>query len=151
MRFANLAGRLTLVLDDGRGADVERLSAGEFGADPQAAFDRWGALLEWGAGLDLAHVDGAALDPARLGPPVPRPRQVFAIGLNYREHARETGADIPDRPVVFTKFASCLTGPVTGGGRGRTVDRLGGRARRRHGPRGEQRGRGPAPGTTWPA
>lgn len=113
MRLANLAGRLTLVRDDGLGVDVERLSSGVFGADPQAAFDRWDALLEWGAGLDLADVDGEAFDPAALGPPVPRPRQVFAIGLNYREHARETGAEIPDRPVVFTKFASCLTGPVT--------------------------------------
>ncbi len=113
MRLANLAGRLTLVLDDGLGADVERLSAGAFGADPQAAFERWDTLLAWGAELDLAAVDGEAFDPAELGPPVPRPRQVFAIGLNYREHARETGAAIPDRPVVFTKFASCLTGPVT--------------------------------------
>lgn len=113
MRLANLAGRLTLVLDDGLGADVERLSAGAFGADPQAVFDRWDAFLEWGAGLERADVVGEAFDPAALGPPVPRPRQVFAIGLNYREHARETGAPIPDRPVVFTKFASCLTGPVT--------------------------------------
>ena len=113
MRLANLAGRLTLVLDDGRGADVEALSAGAFDADPQAVFGRWGEFLRWASGLDLTDVAGEAFDPAALGPPVPRPRQVFAIGLNYREHARETGAPIPDRPVVFTKFASCLTGPVT--------------------------------------
>ena len=113
MRLANLAGRLTLVLDDGRGADVEALSAGAFDADPQAVFGRWGEFLRWASGLDLADVAGEAFDPAALGPPVPRPRQVFAIGLNYRGHARETGAPIPDRPVVFTKFASCLTGPVT--------------------------------------
>ncbi len=113
MRLANLAGRLTLVLDDGLGADVERLSGGAFGADAHTVFGRWGAFLDWAAGLDLADVAGEAFDPAALGPPVPRPRQVFAIGLNYREHARETGAEIPDRPVVFTKFASCLTGPFT--------------------------------------
>lgn len=114
MRLANLAGRLTLVLGDTRGADVEALSSGAFGPDPQSALDRWDAFRAWARGLEpgsaVGHVD---LDPAELGPPVPRPRQVFAIGLNYREHARETGADIPDRPVVFTKFPSCLSGPVT--------------------------------------
>ena len=50
------------------------------------------------------------LDPATLGPCVPRPSQVFAIGLNYRDHARETGLPEPKQPMVFTKFASCLTG-----------------------------------------
>ena len=114
MRIANLAGRLTLVLEDGRGADVEHLSAGAFGPDPQSVFHGWGAFVAWAGALDDAAVEpDVVVDAARLGPPVPRPSQVFAIGLNYRAHARETGAPIPDRPVVFTKFASCLTGPVT--------------------------------------
>jgi 2-keto-4-pentenoate hydratase/2-oxohepta-3-ene-1,7-dioic acid hydratase in catechol pathway len=43
---------------------------------------------------------------------VPRPQKVFGIGLNYRAHAEETGAEIPPAPVVFTKFPSCLTGPT---------------------------------------
>jgi len=47
----------------------------------------------------------------RLGPCVPRPQQVFGIGLNYRDHAAEAGLDIPETPMVFTKFPSCLTGP----------------------------------------
>ena len=38
---------------------------------------------------------------------------MFAIGLNYREHAAETGHDVPTAPVVFTKFASSITGPVS--------------------------------------
>ncbi len=38
---------------------------------------------------------------------------MFAIGLNYRDHAAETGLDAPDAPPTFTKFASCLTGPET--------------------------------------
>jgi len=42
---------------------------------------------------------------------VPRPSQVFAIGLNYRAHIEETGGSVPDRPLTFTKFASCLAGP----------------------------------------
>ncbi|MEC3974468.1 fumarylacetoacetate hydrolase family protein [Amycolatopsis sp. H20-H5] len=48
-----------------------------------------------------------------LGAPAPRPRQVFAIGLNYREHAAESGMDLPTSPVVFTKFPSSITGPAS--------------------------------------
>ena len=39
------------------------------------------------------------------------PRQVFAIGLNYRSHAAETGATVPDVPATFTKFPAILAGP----------------------------------------
>jgi 2-keto-4-pentenoate hydratase/2-oxohepta-3-ene-1,7-dioic acid hydratase in catechol pathway len=42
---------------------------------------------------------------------VPRPAKVFAIGMNYREHAKEAGLEIPKSPVVFTKFPNCLVGP----------------------------------------
>jgi len=48
--------------------------------------------------------------PARLLPPVPTPEKVICIGLNYRDHAIETGADIPEEPVVFCKFTSALIG-----------------------------------------
>ncbi len=47
----------------------------------------------------------------RLHAPVPRPRQVFAIGVNYRDHAAEAGIDPPAEPMVFTKFPSAITGP----------------------------------------
>ena len=43
--------------------------------------------------------------------PVPRPGKVLAIGLNYRDHAQETSAEIPKRPVVFAKMPTCITGP----------------------------------------
>jgi 2-keto-4-pentenoate hydratase/2-oxohepta-3-ene-1,7-dioic acid hydratase in catechol pathway len=48
-----------------------------------------------------------------LWPPVPDPRQVFAVALNYAPHAAEAGDNTPDQPLVFTKFPSCLTGPVS--------------------------------------
>ncbi|MFM9025974.1 MAG: fumarylacetoacetate hydrolase family protein [Planctomycetaceae bacterium] len=48
---------------------------------------------------------------ARLGPPVARPRNVFAIGLNYTDHARETGAAIPGEPVLFMKATGAVCGP----------------------------------------
>lgn len=47
----------------------------------------------------------------RLGAPVARPRNVLAIGLNYRDHARETGAEIPAEPVLFMKASGTVCGP----------------------------------------
>ena len=65
-----------------------------------------------------------------LGAPVPRPRQVFAIGLNYAEHAAEAGYPPDAMPVTFTKFPSSIAGP-TRRRAARGARRLGGRARRR--------------------
>jgi 2-keto-4-pentenoate hydratase/2-oxohepta-3-ene-1,7-dioic acid hydratase in catechol pathway len=47
----------------------------------------------------------------RLGPPVARPGKVVGIGLNYTDHAAETGASIPEQPVVFLKASSSVGGP----------------------------------------
>jgi 2-keto-4-pentenoate hydratase/2-oxohepta-3-ene-1,7-dioic acid hydratase in catechol pathway len=47
----------------------------------------------------------------RLGIPVHGIRQVIAIGLNYTDHAKEAGLPIPQEPVMFTKWLSCLGGP----------------------------------------
>ena len=44
--------------------------------------------------------------------PIPQPRQVFGIGLNYRDHAGESGTPLPPAPLTFTKFPSCITGPT---------------------------------------
>lgn len=108
MRIANHAGRLTILTADG-GVDVETTSGGVFSPDPQAVYDRWEEFTEWAAHATLT--DTAPIDNDALGPPVPRPPQILAIGLNYREHAAESGMDLPEEPVVFAKFASCLTGP----------------------------------------
>jgi acylpyruvate hydrolase len=43
--------------------------------------------------------------------PVPRPGKIICIGLNYRDHAEESGMAIPKSPVIFSKFASCAMGP----------------------------------------
>ena len=113
MRIANLAGRLVLITPDGSGAlDVERSSAGRFGPAVQAVYDRWTEFTGWAAGADLSAAEPFAVED--LGAPAPAPRQVLAIGLNYAEHAAESGMAVPDAPtVMFTKWASCLTGPVT--------------------------------------
>ncbi len=47
----------------------------------------------------------------RLGPPICRPSKIICIGLNYRDHADESGAEVPREPVIFMKATSSLTGP----------------------------------------
>jgi len=51
------------------------------------------------------------VDSIRLCAPVPRPGKVFCIGLNYHDHARESGMDVPEAPLVFSKFSGCVIGP----------------------------------------
>jgi 2-keto-4-pentenoate hydratase/2-oxohepta-3-ene-1,7-dioic acid hydratase in catechol pathway len=106
---AEHSGRAVLCIDDGI-VDLERVSAGAFGPDPIAALARaeeLRALAERVAG----HEADAPFDPGALGPSVPRPQQVFAIGLNYHSHAAESGLAVPTSPMVFTKFSSSLAGP----------------------------------------
>ncbi|MHB8244494.1 MAG: fumarylacetoacetate hydrolase family protein [Acidimicrobiales bacterium] len=109
--LANVLGRATLLLEEG-GIDIETASDNQFAADPQALYERWDELLNW-----VAHFTP---DPDRVAPievaesellsPAPFPSQVFAIGLNYRDHVAETGKELPERLAVFTKFPTCLTG-----------------------------------------
>jgi 2,4-didehydro-3-deoxy-L-rhamnonate hydrolase len=47
----------------------------------------------------------------RVGAPIARPHQILCIGLNYRDHAAETGQDVPDEPILFTKSPNTLIGP----------------------------------------
>jgi len=51
------------------------------------------------------------LEDVQLLAPVPRPGKVICVGLNYRDHAEETGQAIPDEPVLFSKFANSVVGP----------------------------------------
>ncbi|GAB3608056.1 fumarylacetoacetate hydrolase family protein [Humibacter ginsengiterrae] len=107
MRIANLSGRLVLLSDD-RALDVEQASEGRFSSDPQAVYDRWREFVQWAGAQDASA--GAPFVARDLGPAVPRPPQVFAIGLNYASHAGESGLNIPENPMVFTKFVSSFTG-----------------------------------------
>ena len=109
MRVGNLAGRLVLITGH-TAVDVEKASYGEFGTDAQAVYARWDEFLAWARTADLS--GGDPFDPRDLGSPAPAPRQVLAIGLNYRAHAAESGLPEPDgEPPVFTKFPSCIVGP----------------------------------------
>jgi 2,4-didehydro-3-deoxy-L-rhamnonate hydrolase len=110
MKFANVSGRATLVID-GRAIDIEQASDGRIGSDPMVYAD----LSLHSALADLAaSVDPAAwpeLDMAALGAPVPRPPKGFGVALNYRSHALESNKDIPTEPHFFGKTENCVCGP----------------------------------------
>jgi 2-keto-4-pentenoate hydratase/2-oxohepta-3-ene-1,7-dioic acid hydratase in catechol pathway len=109
MRLGSVDGRAVLV-SGGQALDVATASRDALPADPVALLERWDDLVAWAPDPDWsASYDVTA---ERLGPPVPSPRQVFAIGLNYAPHAAEAGFTPPAQPMVFTKFPSCIVGPV---------------------------------------
>jgi 2-keto-4-pentenoate hydratase/2-oxohepta-3-ene-1,7-dioic acid hydratase in catechol pathway len=88
--------------------DVATASDGRFGPDPMDCYEQWDAFHAWASGAGPGTTE---LDESMLGCPVPRPRQVFAIGLNYRSHAEESGMAVPEVPATFTKFPASLAGP----------------------------------------
>ena len=110
MRLADHDGRATLLVEGG-GVDVATASDGRFGPDIQALYDDWAAFASFADGLVSGSPPVVEVDESRFGNPVPRPRQVFAIGLNYRAHAAESGVEVPTIPATFTKFPACLAGP----------------------------------------
>jgi 2-keto-4-pentenoate hydratase/2-oxohepta-3-ene-1,7-dioic acid hydratase in catechol pathway len=90
--------------------------AGEVRGDQVVAFTR-GTVLDRLASGDRTPADGEAhpLSEVTLLAPVPQPRAIFGIGLNYAAHAAETGAELPEAPMVFLKLPSSSvpgSGPV---------------------------------------
>ncbi|MFG6492972.1 fumarylacetoacetate hydrolase family protein [Microbacterium sp. P03] len=119
MKIANLDGRALLIPKGAAthtgAVDVQQASDGRFGPDPQTLFDDWPAFSRWAQEFEAtdaaASVARVPFDVEALDAPVPRPRQVFAIGLNYAEHAAEAGYPPDGMPVTFTKFPSSIVGP----------------------------------------
>ena len=67
--------------------------------------------LREAVGTRVAAGDVARFDGERIGAPIARPHQILCIGLNYRDHAAETGQAVPDEPILFTKSPNTLIGP----------------------------------------
>jgi 2-keto-4-pentenoate hydratase/2-oxohepta-3-ene-1,7-dioic acid hydratase in catechol pathway len=109
MRIATVDDRLCLGTDRGW-ADVAASSGGQFEADPQAVYERWAEFSRWASSYSPAA--GPSLVTGELGAPAPRPRQAFGAGLNYADHAGESGLELPAAPLIFAKYASCISGPA---------------------------------------
>lgn len=109
MFVASVQGRLTVFVD-GTSVDVADASQDRFSADIADIYPVWDEFREWGKEIGASGSGDVAEE--RLGPPSPHPSQVFAISLNYSDHAEEANLVIPDFPSVFTKFPSCIGGPA---------------------------------------
>lgn len=107
MKLANVNGRAALVIGD-QIADVASASDNRFGPDLASVYEQWDDFVAFAATVTAG---SAPLIEADLQNPAPMPRQVFAIGLNYRSHAEESGMALPTVPATFTKFPASLSGP----------------------------------------
>ena len=109
MRIGTIDDRPALISEHGY-CDIATASGGGFPADPIGLLDRWAEFRAWVA-EPAPRLDWAPYADGQVGPPVPRPRQVFALAVNYKDHAAEATAELPEYPIVFTKFPTCITGP----------------------------------------
>jgi 2-keto-4-pentenoate hydratase/2-oxohepta-3-ene-1,7-dioic acid hydratase in catechol pathway len=114
VKLANLNNRAVIVTTDGI-IDVATASSGAFSSATAKLLGRMEELERWYEEHNPPLTE--SLDPSTLqfndglGAVSPNPGQVFAIGLNYRAHAEEMGLELPQQPMVFTKFASSVCGP----------------------------------------
>jgi len=96
-------------------ADGRRVDASAVGGDYDEAFFESGGLERLRAWASRSAREVPALSAAmRLGSPVARPSKIVCIGLNYRDHAAESGMEIPREPVIFLKATTSLAGPNDG-------------------------------------
>ena len=93
-------------------SDGTRIDVSAFGEDYNERFfgsGGIGALRSW---LENKEPSCPRVDSAvRLGPPIARPSKIICIGLNYRDHAAESGMELPKEPVLFFKSTTALCGP----------------------------------------
>ncbi len=101
------AERVAVVHDDG----AARLLPASFG-DVDAKFWSDGRIEEIRAFLDTDPVEDRVAPTTRWGAPIAKPEKIVCIGLNYRDHANETGATIPTEPIIFMKAPNCVVGPT---------------------------------------
>lgn len=111
LRFGSIGGRAHAFFGDDRqpsAVDIER-SLG-LPSDPMQCIGHWDELR---SRLDeLANSSARQVDLSDLDCPIPRPSQLFAVGLNYRKHAEEMNSQTPSQPLIFAKFPSSLNSPT---------------------------------------
>jgi 2,4-didehydro-3-deoxy-L-rhamnonate hydrolase len=96
-----------VLLDDG-----VRLDVSAFARDYDEAFFAQGGVDGLRAWVSQHQVSAPRIPAGqRLGPPIRRPSKIVCIGLNFRDHAAESGMEIPREPVIFFKATTSLCGP----------------------------------------
>ena len=108
-KLANIEGRAALVEGENY-YDLETISNGKFNNDTSNALTNLVGLSELSEALSKSEPSGLLHD-IKIDAPKSAPKNCYAVGLNYRNHAEEAGMDIPSVPMVFTKHTTCLVGP----------------------------------------
>ena len=108
-KLGTVDGKAVLIKDD-HYFDVASLSDGAISSDSVEALKFQTELSELYETLSEKTATGN-LSEVELGNPVPKSPNCYAVGLNYRKHAEESGMDIPEVPMIFTKHTSCFVGP----------------------------------------
>jgi 2,4-diketo-3-deoxy-L-fuconate hydrolase len=92
--------------------DGTRLDVSSFGADYNEAFFESGGLGRLSQWLETNRAECPTFSPsARLGSCICRPSKIVCVGLNFRDHAAESGLELPKEPVLFFKSTTALNGP----------------------------------------
>ena len=93
-------------------ADGARVDCSAFGEDWNEAFFGGDGLTRLSAWLKTNQASAPRFSAsARLGSAIARPSKIICIGLNYSDHAKETGKELPAEPVLFFKATTALSGP----------------------------------------
>ena len=108
-KLANVGGKSALIHGNSY-YDINSISQGEITSDPSYILDSLDDLHDLSSKIDNFEPTGL-IENSLLGAPVTNSRNCFAVGLNYRAHAEESGMEIPPFPMVFTKHTSCIVGP----------------------------------------
>ena len=108
-KLGNIDGRSALVRNNDY-YDLETISGGEVSSIGIEAIQSEDLLSDLYSKLDSFEATGN-IDDVTLGAPITSSINCFAVGLNYRNHAEESGMEIPAFPMIFTKHTSCIVGP----------------------------------------
>ena len=108
-KLGNIDGRSVLVRNNDY-YDLETISGGEVSSIGIEAIQSEDLLSDLYSKLDSFEATGN-IDDVTLGAPITSSKNCFAVGLNYRNHAEESGMEIPAFPMIFTKHTSCIVGP----------------------------------------
>ena len=108
-KLANVNGKSSLIYGESY-YDINTISQGKISSDPSEVLDSLNDLHELSSNINNFEPTGL-IENSLLGAPITNSRNCFAVGLNYKAHAEESGMEIPPFPMVFTKHTSCIVGP----------------------------------------
>jgi 2,4-didehydro-3-deoxy-L-rhamnonate hydrolase len=110
-KLGSIKERAVLISEDNY-YDLETISEGKLSSSTLEALHHMDLLNDLNENLNNLDATGA-VDTINFDSPVSEPKNCYAVGLNYRNHAEEAGMQIPEVPMIFTKHTTCLVGATS--------------------------------------